>query len=459
MVKAEFPAEVDRFELIPEALEKLLGDVVHIKHEGKGYLTVSYLQPRTSLRSLQINPSREGYEISLQEPASAADYRLFKLAVMACIKFFNGIAIIDGSYRLDSYSDSEKFKWKEWADYRTAEEFGKLAERVKTYATAVEIDCGDVTLTVGPRMLHSYGDWPRLARRLTLLKRLYTTRNLILYEAPRGTLVNEDDHSQKTSVTIFDIDSREFSSSQNSSGFLAVLPPSHALLITNTDKSLLRVVRFDHAVSVIPGARRFDEESVIIDRPLSPKKIREMLENVKIYGEPNIFKDYTYPGRGFDESRRTYLLFWNIGVSPVKPEDFDYWMTCLRAEPSFWNIGNNGDIRIGDRWFLIARDADGVKGIVGSGIFDSNPWGAKSSPDSPVLFADLLPNSLVKLSGSDTISGAELRYRFPAIEWDTATSGTLLPTDAAMELEQLWAAKLLRWEYTDALASQVRIIR
>lgn len=456
MVKADFYSDNDHFDSIPEVLKENLPDNARCQR-SENELTVS---TEDSLRPVEISKTSSGYSLSMGKLAAEEDYNLFRIVVEACLKNFTDKAILDELHRFDDLSDVENFKWKEWTLYHMREDFDSIAERVKDYGRAQMIEYKGFNIYIGPRMMHECGNLDDLTDRIQTLKKRFKEEKLSSYGTPVGAIINEDNHSQKASVTLFNIDNAKYSSPEAPDRYTAFLRPAHALLLNNAEGTMLNVVRFSHTADVIPGAERLDDEQVVVKGPFTPQRVKEMLANIEIYKESNIFKDFMFPGRGFDEEQITWLLFWNIGESPVTPEDFSYWQTCMLAERSNWNVGDNPGVRIGDRWFLVARDADGVKGIVGSGIFDSNPWmeaKAQSSADKRRLFADLLPNCLVELSEPESIGGAELLYRFPGIDWKAAPSGTMLSDDEALQLEQLWGTRLARWDYMPS--PHVRLIR
>lgn len=399
-----------------------------------------------SLRGIEIQNEGDDFIVRLATLGSKGDYSLFKEAVIGILKLGEGEALLNYEHSMPDSDAARSFRWEAWTKYVMEEEFRELSEYISQHGESKVYQGIIMPFVVGPRLLNAVEMKPD-----KLLETL-TAAQWAFQDTPRsqqGQLGNEDTR-ERISLTIFDkarpIDGR---------GML--LPWAAAFAIGDSKKGSLAIMRFRHARDVFSNALPIDEEQVFIPAELTHEE-KESVDNLTtVFTERNVFKDPVMPGCGFDEQQNTFVLLWNPDTSSVKMDDFDYWMKMMRAESSNWGVAEHEKVEIGDRWFLIACGNNSKKGIVASGIFDSNPWMGENHNGKEAYYCDLLPNVLVDPVKGDLISVAELSYRMPNFEWDATPSGKMLPDDYARELETLWHSYLKKHK-TDPESNHMRIM-
>lgn len=65
-----------------------------------------------------------------------------------------------------------------------------------------------------------------------------------------------------------------------------------------------------------------DDFQFAIDGQLSYKTFRQMVDRAHLYEVDDLFCRPSFPGNGYDDKQRTFVLMWNPAISSVKMEDF-----------------------------------------------------------------------------------------------------------------------------------------
>ena len=69
------------------------------------------------------------------------------------------------------------------------------------------------------------------------------------------------------------------------------------------------------------GFELMDDYQVSIKGDLSYKDFLEMQKKAKLFAVDDLSYHPTFPGNGYDEKQKTYVLMWNPAISSVKMED------------------------------------------------------------------------------------------------------------------------------------------
>lgn len=157
----------------------------------------------------------------------------------------------------------------------------------------------------------------------------------------------------------------------------------------------------------------------------------------------DICQDYT--GGGYNPEQQTFILMWNPAISSVT---MDYHQYCIRnfdTEPFDWSVYEWEKAHKSDRFFMV-RVGEGNTGIVMSGIFTSEPYGAddwnKQRGSRHIHYMDMQPNFIVNPETMPIITTAQLQEAIPDFEWTKGHSGALLSEQQARKLEELFAEYL-----------------
>ncbi len=157
----------------------------------------------------------------------------------------------------------------------------------------------------------------------------------------------------------------------------------------------------------------------------------------------------------------TYLLAWNPNRwewSDLTEESEK--VKSRHAVPKPWSCGNNKQIGIGDRIFLICL-GEGPKGIIASGKVVDGPreglhWDAEKAKAGKRAMFVLVQFDTLLNPETDAILPRKMlnEPRFSQMHWDTQMSGVIIADDIARELERAWADFLAHPR--DALPEQVK---
>ncbi|WP_185444504.1 protein NO VEIN domain-containing protein [Kribbella qitaiheensis] len=147
------------------------------------------------------------------------------------------------------------------------------------------------------------------------------------------------------------------------------------------------------------------------------------------------------------ESRATYLVTYNPDLWQLKPTDYE--RECASTDSGrivrgSWSTGlRRKTIVPGDRVFLL-QQGSGERGLLGSGTFNSrvfqdNHW-LDESKTANYAFIDwgtlLRPEHLLPIE--------VLKAQLPHQEWEPQSSGIVVASPQAEELENLWSEHLGR---------------
>jgi len=142
----------------------------------------------------------------------------------------------------------------------------------------------------------------------------------------------------------------------------------------------------------------------------------------------------------------TYLLNYN----PKRWEwkDIDIAINQLKQNGSYidsWSCGNRKNIEVGDRVFVIKLGNEG-RGIIASG-WVYNGWYQDINWDEEKVKAGRLANYIdvdfdIILNPKKNILKYEdlQKGKLEKMEWSNQSSGIIIPSDIALELEKMWSS-------------------
>lgn len=402
-----------------------------------------------SLRGVAVDNTSAGYEVRLSAMASDKDYMLFGDIVIELIKMTGGEASVDMEHHLSDEESASRFRWEAWRDYVTQDEMSELKDYVLSTGESRVYNGVFMPFVIGPRLL-AEADYSRdvLIDRLVSMQWKYKDTG----RAVQGQL-GDHDTGQRVSLTIVD-----FSAEFPTGGLL--LPTSRALMLNDPEAAGQAISLFRHSREIFRNAVVLDEEQVYLPQLPSIAEREEIGVLIRLFNTRYIFEDPIMPGEGSDDRQRTFILTWNPEISTVKIEDFLYWIDVMRTENSNWSVSEHDKVSAGDKWYLVACGDDGPKGIVASGVFDSNAWegDGPSKKGRKVYYCDLRPNVLVNPLEGSLIGPDRLNYLMPDFKWDGGSSGRMLDKEYAAVLEQLWHDRLEQWR-ANPKEYHVRIMR
>lgn len=207
------------------------------------------------------------------------------------------------------------------------------------------------------------------------------------------------------------------------------------------DSSPVTIHRRD-LLKVLPGDifSPLDACHFLRSKPLSVKRLREIMDHARPLSTKNLAPTVTMPGTGDDPDQNTIILMWNPGISSSKMEDHIASIPRMLFAEFNWSVWEHDKARMGDKFYLV-RCGEGRTGVVMSGVFTSNPYqaGDWSGRGRVTFYMEMLPNVILDPNVAPMISTDELRGAIPDFEWGGGHSGRLLSREDSKKLEALWA--------------------
>lgn len=184
---------------------------------------------------------------------------------------------------------------------------------------------------------------------------------------------------------------------------------------------------------------RLDEMQFRRTEALTVDMVHDMMDAARHLQPDDLHYKPTYPGEGFDEKQRTFILMWNPDISSVSLEDHCFGVEYNLTEYFNWSVWDYDKARCGDRFFLV-RVGKGNTGIVMSGVFDSQPYEGEdwSGKGRSVYYMDMLPNVILDSEEVPMLTTEALQEAMPSFDWTGGHSGRLLGNEDAIKLETLW---------------------
>lgn len=182
-----------------------------------------------------------------------------------------------------------------------------------------------------------------------------------------------------------------------------------------------------------------DDYQYSVREPLSYDDFKKMQNMARLYQVDDLFFAPLFPGEGYDERQKTFVLMWNPAVSNVKMENFVKQIPELLTSRFDWNVYDYDKAKKGDK-FIMVRCGEGRTGLVMSGVFSSNPypdedWDGKGQP---FYYMDLKPNFIADPERvKSMITTEDLQMAFSYFNWTGGPSGRLLTDDQSEFLEKL----------------------
>jgi len=167
---------------------------------------------------------------------------------------------------------------------------------------------------------------------------------------------------------------------------------------------------------------------------------REMMATASRFQSKDLHYKPTYPGKGYDENQKTFILMWNPAISSVKLDDHNKSVENMLTEYFNWSVCDYKEAKCGDRFFLV-RVGEGNTGIVMSGVFESNPYeaGDWSGKGRQTFYMDMKPNIILNPETTPMLTTEDLQKSISSFDWTGGHSGRLLNPDEAKAIEELWA--------------------
>lgn len=396
-----------------------------------------------SLRGVEINEQDNGYEVRICSFANEADLLLYGKTISVLMKLSGGKAYME--------DDEEEIEnpiiafGKEWIDEQLESSINVNSALVRHFGTPVIMEGLFTSFCFGPRLAKGFGlnlrnpcvdDLKSIQKHLTTFQWYLSDKK----DTSTRMLINNPNDKEGKPLSISMISVKDGKVEDFNYVSYADL-----LCLMNFDTHEMNVIHFADAWKIMgEGFRLIDEYQLIREEECSYDDFKMMNERAKLFKVENLFCQPTFPGTGYDEKQRTFILMWNPEISSVKLEDHNSSIPEMMCEHFNWSVWEHDKARKGDRFYLV-RCGSGKTGIVMSGIFDSNPYqaGDWSGKGRKVFYMDMTLNYIVNPEQAPIITTEELLETIPSFQWSGGHSGRMLTEEQAKALEKIWHKYLL----------------
>lgn len=393
-----------------------------------------------ALRGVEISKEDFGYEVRVCTFSSTADYKLF-------ISIIDGLVEITGN-RFYNEEDEENFVQTTAAEHYTNDWIAMQREGGFNTVKALTLNSGTPVVMnglfaqfcVGPILLDDFSD-PNPEEELNRLEKYLVsiqwyladkqdTSTDIVLPATEGAKDQSD--LSVSLIAIEDGKVREFD----------YISYAGILGIMDFDGGCPAFIHFHELWRFLPPRvfRRIDDYQFERIGKLTPKMVRKMIEDSRVYQSQRFKTKPKFPGFGHDEKQNTFILMWNPEISSAKlPQFIDFIPDMLTVNYN-WSVWEHEKAVIYDKFYLV-RCGNGNTGIVMSGIFCSNPYESDdwSGKGRLTFYMDLQPSVMLNPDKAPMLTTAELEEAIPSFNWRGGHSGRMLSDNEAKKLEELWA--------------------
>lgn len=403
-----------------------------------------------SLTGIEIARLDTVYEIRIPTMAHSDDYRLLRATATEMSRML-GVDVFDSQGRkvdLDLEMDDE------WVKRRMTTDLKGVAQEVRRTGTNFRIRALSFSFMIGAGLIFRDGDPDRIidAPDYELLDALRDTLWSVwdAYDAPVSLVEPEpgaDSEECKTATVLTPDMDRHL--------FPMVLAKSDLLTVADDSRGVEVMVPFEYVPAIFHDiAVGIDAEQMVLMNPLSKKRFGLITRRARYYEPPDIWYPPVYPGTGYDEEQRTFLLRWDPEISSISMEKYLQLLRRMLTDRLNWSVHDYTHARMHDRFFMLRVSSHGTDdthlGIVQSGIFSSNPYGADSwrADGTKVHYCDLKSNVMLHPQKAPILTVSELEEALPSIDWRTGHSGIMLDPQSALTLEELWSRHIALWRDT-----------
>lgn len=395
-----------------------------------------------SLRGIEINQEDDGYEVRACSFANRADLQLYVVAVDV-MKSLTGAKALYVNDDKQEIANPKEYLNEGWINEQLDGSMSVNCALVKHFGTPVIMEGMFMSICFGPSIAKSFDldlsnpnmeDFLSLQDYLTNLQWHFADKKDTSTRLAMPNPANNDDeplhisliYAENGKVKPFDYVSY-----------------AEVLGLMDKDKGLVKVIHMKD-FPMIAGQNDFhmlDDYQFALKGELSYESFKQMMDKSQLYQVEDLFYRPTFPGNGYDDKQRTFVLMWNPAISSVKLEDHVNDISNLLTGYFNWSVYEYEEARKNDR-FVMIRCGEGRTGLVMSGIFASNPYqaGDWSGRGRKVFYMDLTPNFIADPENLDNlITTKDLQEAIPSFDWSRGHSGRLLTEVQAVQLEKLLA--------------------
>lgn len=399
-----------------------------------------------ALRGIEINKEDDGYEVRVCSFANRPDLDLFVTTIDTLMSMAEAKAYYENDDESEIKEPAAELDDK-WKDEQLESSIRVNCILIKHYGSPVIMDGLFFPFCFGPNLANYYQinlsnptieDLEELQEYLSGLQWRFadktdTSTRMILPDPA-------DKDARPLSISLISAKDNKVSDFDYVSyaDLLCLMNEDTNEMVMIPMKDFWKIVSFEYFVFL-------DDYQLAKKKDLTMDVFKELMEKAQLFHVDDLFFHPTYPGNGYDEKQKTFVLMWNPSISSVTMEDHNESIPHIMTEHFNWSVWDHEKAKKGDR-FVMIRCGEGKTGLVMSGIFDSNPYQGEdwSGNGRKVFYMDMIPNFIANPEEAEIITTDELLAAIPSFDWRGGHSGRLLANEESMQLETLLTEYLKR---------------
>ena len=398
-----------------------------------------------ALRGIEINKEENGYEIRVCSFANRADLLLYADVIEMMVYLTGENPIYENDEEMEITNPSDYFN-EEWIKDQLEQSLNIICALIKYNGKPIIMDGIFFPFCFGPLLAkdfeinlssHQIQDIYDVQDYLSKLQWKYADKEST---SSRLALQNPDDEERPLSISLIYAEDGKVKP-------FDYVSYADVVCLMDKDKDVVMIHMEDFLKIISPEGFVFmDDYQVSTEGNLSYEKFLKLQKKAKLFMVDDLTYHPTFPGNGYNEKQKTYVLMWNPAVSSIKMEDHVDSIPNLLTGNFNWSVYEYQEAKKNDRFVLI-RCGEGNTGLVMSGIFDSNPYqsGDWSSKGRTVFYMDMTPNFIIDTEEAEIITTKQLQDAVPSFDWSGGHSGRLLTEEQAKQLEKLLAQYLCKF--------------
>lgn len=399
-----------------------------------------------ALRGIEVNQLDNGYEVRVCSFANRSDLQLFS-AVTDAMKSLTGMKALYVGDKEQEIVNPQKDLGDEWIEEQLEGSLRVNCALVKHFGQPVIMDGLFFPFCFGPHIIRHFDidlDDP-------FIEDIHMIQDYLLglqwkfadmKDTSTRMLINNPDDEDDRPLSVSLICAKD-----NKVMDFDFISYADIICLMDQDTEKVVTIHMRDLWKILPpeGFVFMDDYQFAKEGELSYEDFKEMMDKARYFQVEDLFHKPTFPGNGYDDKQKTYVLMWNPAISSMKLEDHIESIPDIMTEHFNWSVYEYKNARKGDR-FVMVRCGEGKTGIVMSGVFDSNPYqaGDWSGKGRTVFYMDMTPNFIADPETAEIITTTELQETIPSFNWSGGHSGRLLTDEQARQLESLLSDYLIK---------------
>ena len=398
-----------------------------------------------SLRGIEVNDVENGYEVRVCSFANEDDLKLYGKTIDVVMQLSGGKAYFEDDEADECFAPIERFGL-EWINEQINISLRMNSVLVKHRGSPIVMDGLFASFCFGPSLIQSFDENDLGTEACKTIQSNLTNIQWFLADkkdtSTRMAITHpEEENERPLSVSMISVKDGKVSE-------FDYVSYADLFCMMNFDTDEMTLIHFSDAWKIADDHfQMLDDYQFLRIEEFGIDDFEKMRERAKLYEVDNLFKQQSFPGEGYQDSQRTFILMWNPDISSVKLEDHNKDIPNMVTGYFNWSVFEHEKAHKGDRFFLV-RCGEGKTGVVMSGFFDTNPYLGKdwSGRGRKVYYMDLVLNAILNPEVAPMVTTGELQDAIPDFNWHGGSSGRLLTEKQAKTMENIWRKYLLSIE-------------